>query len=133
MAKKKQSESQRLRKFGIVMAVAFGILGALLLWRGREWAEYLLYVGGAFLLVGLVAPKVLGPIERVWMKFAHLLGTVMTTIILTLTFFVVITPMGILLRLMGKDLLGMRGDPSIESYWVPVEEDGPCSRPDKPY
>jgi hypothetical protein len=67
------------------------------------------------------------------MKIARALGVVMTTIILTLTFFLVMTPMGLLLRLMGKDLLGMRGDPAIASYWTPVEEDGPCSRPDKPY
>jgi len=133
MAKKKQTETQQLRKFGTVMAVAFTVLGALLLWRGREWAQYLLYTGGAFLALGLVAPKVLGPIERVWMKLALLLGTVMTTVILTLTFFLLMTPMGLLLRLLGKDLLGMRGDPELETYWVPVEEDGPCSRPDKPY
>ena len=133
MAKKTQTEAQRLRKFALVMTVAFAILGSLLLWRGREWAEYLLYVAGFFLVMGLVAPKLLGPIERIWMKFARALGVVMTTIILTLTFFLLMTPMGLLLRAMGKDLLGLRGDPEIQTYWAPVEEDGPCSRPDKPY
>jgi hypothetical protein len=133
MAKKKQSETQRLRRFAIVMAVAFAALGALLLWRGREWGDVFFYVAAFFLLSGLIAPRQLAPIERVWMKLAHLLGTVMTAVILTLTFFLVITPMGIVLRLIGKDLLGMRGDPDIATYWVPVEEDGPCSRPDKPY
>ena len=67
------------------------------------------------------------------MAFARVLGVVMTTVILTLTYFLAITPMGLLVRALGKDLLGMRGDPTVESYWVPVEPDGPASRPDKPY
>ncbi len=134
MARKVKSETRRLREFGLVMAVALGVFGALaFFWRGHDWGQYLWYVGGAFLAFGLVAPRLLKPIEFVWMRFAVLLGTVMTTLILTLTFFVVMTPLGILLRLMGKDLLGMHGDTSIESYWVPIEEDGPAHRPDKPY
>lgn len=133
MAKKKQTETQRLRKFGLVMAVAFALFGALLLWRGREWAMWLEYVAAAFLVLGLLVPRALKVVETPWMKLAHLLGVVMTTLILTLTFFLVMTPMGLLLRAMGKDLLGMKGDPSLPTYWVPVEPDGPCSRPDKPY
>lgn len=134
MARKQKTETQRLRSFGLVMAVALGIFGSLaVFWRGHAWGEYLWYAGGAFLLLGLLAPRLLAPIERVWMAFAVVLGTVMTTIILTLTFFVVMTPMGLLLRLTGKDLLGLEGDPEIDSYWVPVDADGPASRPDQPY
>ncbi len=133
MARKQQSDTHRLRKFGIVMAVAFGIFGALLVWRDKPWGMYTLYAAGAFLVFGLVAPKLLGPIEKGWMALAQVLQTVMTALILTLTFFLVMTPMGLFLRLTGKDLLGMKGDPEIESYWVPVEPDGPASRPDKPY
>ena len=133
MARKHQTESQRLRKFGIVMAVFFGLFGALFVWRGREWGEYVLYVSGFFLVAGLVVPRLLAPIEKAWMAFARVLQVVMTTLILTLTFFLVMTPMGLFLRLTGKDLLGMEGDPTMDTYWVPVEEDGPASRPDKPY
>ena len=133
MAKQQQSETQRLRKFGIVMAVAFGVFGALFVWRTKSWGMPTLYVAGAFLVLGLVAPKVLGPIEKGWMALARVLQTVMTALILTLTFFLVMTPMGLLVRITGKDLLGMKGDPNIDSYWEPVERDGPASRPDKPY
>jgi len=131
--KANDSDTARLRKFGIVMAVFFGLFGALFVWRGRPWGEPTLYVAGAFLVLGLALPRVLSPIERVWMAFARVLQTVMTTVILTLTFFGVMTPMGLFLRLIGKDLLGLEGDPDIETYWVPVEPDGPASRPDKPY
>ncbi len=134
MAKRKQeTDAQRLRKFGIVMAVAFAAIGSLLLWRARATGPYLLYVAAAFLVVGLVVPRVLAPIERLWMALARVLQVIVTTLILTLTFYVVMTPLGFLMRLSGKDLLGMRRDPDAESYWVPVEPDGPTSRPDKPY
>ena len=127
------NSTSHLRKFGLVMAVAFGLFGGLLVWRDREWGMYLLYVAGFFLATGLVVPKALSPIERAWMALARVLQFIVTSIILTLTFFLVMTPMGLLLRFMGKDLLGMKGDPDIETYWVPVEEDGPATRPDKPY
>ena len=133
MARKQQTETQRLRKFGFVMAVAFGIFGALFLWRDKPWGIYTLYAAAAFLGLGLVAPRLLAPIEKAWMALARVLQTVMTALILTLTFLLVMTPMGLLVRLTGKDLLGMKGDPEIESYWVPVEQEGPASRPDKPY
>ena len=130
---KKQTETQRLRRFGFVMAVAFSALGAFFLWRDREWGLYVLILGGLFLIAGILVPRALGPIDRVWMALAMVMGAVMTRVILTITFFVLMTPMGILVRLLGKDLLGLKGDASIESYWVPVEPDGPGSRPDKPY
>ncbi len=133
MAKKQQSDTQRLRKFGFVMAVALGLFGALFVWRGKPWGIYTLYAAGAFLTLGLVVPRILAPIEKGWMALARVLQTVMTAIILTLMFFLVMTPIGLFLRLTGKDLLGMKGDPEIDSYWVPVEPDGPASRPDKPY
>lgn len=133
MAKKVKTETQKLRQFGLVMAGALGLFGSLAVWRGHEWGQYLWYLGGAFLLLGLVMPRVLGPIERVWMAFAAVLGVVMTTIILTLTFFVVMTPMGILLRAMGKDLLELERNPEVDSYWAPVDPEGSASRPDKPY
>lgn len=128
-----QDDRQRLRKFAAVMAIAFALLAGLLWWRGSASGAPLGYVAAAFLLAGLVAPRVLAPIERAWMALARVMGAVMTTVILTLTFFLVITPMGLLVRLLGKDLLAMRRDPGADTYWVPMEPDGPTTRPDKPY
>jgi hypothetical protein len=54
-------------------------------------------------------------------------------VILTITFFLVITPLAVIRRLKGDDALGLRFDPAMESYWTPVEPDGSCARPDKPY
>lgn len=133
MSENGRLDTSRLRKFGLVMAVAFGLVGGLAVWRGHGWGEYLWYVGGAFLALGLVFPRALGPIERGWMAFAEVLGRIVTTVILTLTYFLVMTPMGLLMRLLGKDLLELERKPEGESYWVPVERDGPASRAETPY
>lgn len=133
MAKKTQTERQRLRNFGFVMAVAFGALGGFLLWRQRPAGPYVLDIAAAFLICGLAFPKLLAPIEKAWMALARVLQTVVTGLILVLTFFLVITPMGLLLRLSGKDLLAMRLDRNATTFWEPMEPDGPQTRPDKPY
>jgi hypothetical protein len=125
--------TKELRRFGLVMTLAFGAITALLVWRGRSSAPYFGALAVLFLVWGLALPRTLAPIERVWMAFSRALSVVMTYVILTVVFFLVITPMGLLLRLMGKDLLQLRFDPAKESYWTPVDPEGPCSRPDKPY
>ena len=125
--------SKELRKFGIVMTVGFGIIGSILLWKSHDTWRYFYGIGGFFLLFGLVFPKVLAPIEWVWMKFAHALGIVMTYILLTVTYFVVITPIGLAMKLFGKDPLHRKFDKSLNTYWVDVDPGGPTSRADKPY
>jgi hypothetical protein len=122
-----------LRKFGFVMAGAFAVLGALAAWRGRPPGPYLLALAVVFLVPALVSPRLLAPIERAWMTLAEAIGSVMTVVILTLAFLVVFTPMGIMLRLLGKDLLGLKPDRKLRTYWTPVEADGPATRPDKPF
>ena len=132
--------SVELRKFAIVMTVAFGIIGGILWWKSGctltcGYSHWKLFAGlsGFFLITGLVYPRILLPIEWAWMKLAHYMSIVMTYIILTLTFFLIITPMGLLLKLMGKDLLSQKFPTKEASYWVKVEEDGPSTRYDKPY
>jgi len=122
-----------LRKFGLVMAAAFGVLGAIAWWRGRAIAPYLGGLAALFLVAGLAAPRALAPVERAWRQFAELLGAVTTRVLVTLTFLLVMVPIGLLRRLFGVDSLGLRFDRAKSSYWVKVEPDGPCSRPDKPY
>jgi hypothetical protein len=122
-----------LRKFGITMCAALAVLGGLMLWRDRASWPYLFGVSAFFLLFGVLLPRALAPIEWAWMKLAHYLGIVMTHVLLTLTFYLMITPLGLLMRLFRKDPLELRFDRSAKSYWAPVEPDGPCSRPDKPY
>lgn len=85
------------------------------------------------MLLGLVYPRALRPVEYVWMKLAMVLNYVMTRVILTLAFFLAITPTGLLVRLFKKDLLSLTIDPQQQSYWVRVEPGGSQDRPEKPY
>lgn len=131
--KNKPKTVAELRKFGLVMAAPFALIGAYLLWRERPAAPWFFGIAAVFLVLGLVAPRVLGPVERVWMAFALKISVVSTFILLTLSYYVILTPMAVVLRLLGQDRMSLKADPSRASYWEPVEVGGPATRPDKPY
>ncbi len=106
-----------MRKFGITMAVILGLIAGLLFWRGRE---HWVYFGGAaafFLVFGLALPGALKPIHKVWMGLALVMGAVMSRVILTVLFFLVITPLGVIIRLTGKDLLDKKPGKTAPSFW----------------
>ena len=129
---KPQTEA-KLREFGEVMALAFSILSVLLFYRGRPLAPYFALVSSAFLFFGLFFPRLLAPLEKIWMAFSEKLSIVMTFLILLLTFFLVITPLAIFLKLLRKDLLQIHLRPVGDSYWNNVEKNGPQTRPFVPY
>ena len=122
-----------LRRFGLIMTTAFSIVAGVLLWRDRMWAIYLFAPATLLLFMAVVRPNWLGVIEKWWMAFAEVLGTVVTALILTLAFFIVITPVGWFKRVLSSDTLGLTFDPEVQTYWVDVDPDGPASRPDRPF
>lgn len=129
-------DTRHLRKFGLTMAVALGVLGALLLWRRGMivGTQVTLVASGAFLALALVLPRLLAPLEWAWMKLAAGLSYVMTRVILTLTFYLAITPVGWLVRLSGRSNLRLRPDPSATTYWTQVDrEHGPGTRHRAPF
>ena len=109
---------RELRRFGLTVALPLAGLAALGAWRGHRLLPIVL--GGlAIILTGLavVAPSLLGPVHRVWMQVAHALGWFNTRVLLGLVYFFVMTPIGIVMRLMGRDPLD-RGVKDQPSYWV---------------
>ena len=126
-------EKRRLRNFGITMAVVLSIIGSVLLWNDRPACIYYFVISSLFLICGFAFPKLLYPIEWAWMKLAFILGTISTRIILTIVFYLAVTPIGLLRRLFSKDPLDMKIDKNAKSYWKPVDPKGPKSRPYKPY
>jgi len=84
-------------------------------------------------LLGLAFPLLLRPVEKAWMAVARAIGVVMTHVILTLFYYLVITPFGIAMRIAGRDPLGLKAAPARESFWEAVETPGSATRPDKPY
>ncbi|MHC4165709.1 MAG: SxtJ family membrane protein [Planctomycetota bacterium] len=113
---------KELRRFGIIMAVAFGVIGGLLLWREKEHYIWFLILSGAFLLLGIAVPNLLRPVYKMWMTLAGIMGWFMTRIILIVLFYLVATPIGLLMRLLGKDFLELKlNRSSAVSYWIPRE------------
>ena len=125
--------TKELRRFGLSFGCAFGIIGGLLVWRQREAGPWILGIAVAVALAGLVMPQILRPLERLLAAILRAVMTAVTYVVLVLAFYLIVTPMGLFLRLLGKDLLEMRLPSDKQSFWVPVEADGPCTRPDKPY
>jgi len=110
-----------LRKFGLVVGGVFLAIATVIAWRrGWDLAGLPTWLGtpGALLVAtGLVAPAALRSVYRVWMGLAFVLGFIMTRVILTLVFVLMMVPIGFLLRLVGKEVLDRKQDPAAVSYW----------------
>jgi hypothetical protein len=111
-------DRKALRRFGLTMAVALGVLGALLLLRGRSGCLSL-GCAAAFLGAGIVAPLMLRPVHKVWMTLAIVLGWAMTRVILAAVFYAGVTPVALLGRLFGRRFLDLGFEPGRKSYWEP--------------
>lgn len=113
-----------LRNFGLVVGGVFAGIAAVIAWRSAvlgPWVLGLGSVGTTLVAFGLAAPRVLRPLFRVWMGLAVVLGFVMTRVLLTVVFVLLLVPIGLVLRLLGKDLLRLKLDRSAVSYWLPKE------------
>jgi hypothetical protein len=107
-----------LRKFGLVVGGVFLLLGGWLLWRNKPAWPGLLTPGALLVLLGLVVPRTLKTVYVAWMLLAFTLGLVVSTVMLTLFYFLVITPIAFVGRMIGKDFLSEKLDPDAESYWL---------------
>lgn len=113
-----RSESRELRRFAITLFIALGIFGGLVLWRRGEIGLVFWGIGLGLFTVGLVRPKILGPVYRGWIAVAFLMGFVMTHFILALMYYLVFTPMGLVMRVLGRDPLRLEFDRNAKSYWI---------------
>lgn len=113
------------RFFGLMFFVVFLIVALWPLLRQGQMRPIALGIALAFLAVSLVVPAWLAPLNRLWLKFGALLHSITSPIILGVMFFLVITPVGFLMRLAGKDLLRMKFDRDCTSYWIRREPPGP--------
>lgn len=112
-----KSGKSDIRKFGITIGLFLMILAGFLFWRGKESFEIFLISGPVLLVLGLTIPVVLKPIYWIWMVLAVILGWIMTRVILSLLFYVVITPIGLFSRLSGNKFLDLKWDKSKDTYW----------------
>lgn len=113
------------RGFGLVFAGFFALVSVLSWYRDHRGWHYTLPLAVAFLVIAYTYPKVLAPLNRLWLKFGLLLYKVMNPLVLGLLFFVTITPIGLIMRAFGKDFLRLRMDRGAKSYWIEREPPGP--------
>jgi len=119
--KQLKTSDRDLRKFGLMVGGVLVALGLLFLFRHKTRTPYFVWPGGTLILSGAILPRALKWIYIAWMSVAFVLGFVMAHAILTLLFFLVITPIGLVARLMGKDFLSLKLDQKAKSYWIPRE------------
>jgi hypothetical protein len=113
------------RTFGFVMAGAVAAVTVLNFWHsGRVW-PWTGALAAAFLAASLLRPSVLNPLNRAWLKFGLLLHRVVNPIIMALLFFGTVWPTGLVMRMMGRDLLRLQRQPDAASYWIVRNPPGP--------
>jgi hypothetical protein len=107
-----------LRKFGLLVGGVLVVVGLTLLARSKPHVAAFLAPGVALVALGLLFPKALKPVYLVWMSLALVLGLVVSHVVLTLFFYLVITPIGLVARCAGKDFLRRKLEPRAPTYWI---------------
>jgi hypothetical protein len=113
------------RFFGITFFFVFLLIALWPLLSQNPMRPLALGIALAFLAVALAVPAWLAPLNRLWLKFGELLHRIVSPVILGIMFFGVITPVGWLMRLAGKDILSLKFNREASSYWVRREPPGP--------
>ena len=113
------------RSFGLVFTAFFLLVGLAPLLHGRGARYWAVAVGAAFLVVALARPGLLHPLNRLWTWFGLLLHKIVNPIVMGMLFFLILTPFGTALRLLGKDPLDREFDRAASSYWILRTPPGP--------
>ena len=110
------NSNKDIRSFGITIGIILFIISGLLMYYNKEIYQVIGIIALTFIGLGLIIPVVLKPFYFVWMTFAAILGWVMTRVILSFVFYLIITPIGLLTKLLGNDFLALKRVES-DSYW----------------
>lgn len=125
LTREEEIEGSSDRSFGLVFAAVFLLVGGLPVLHGGHIRWWALGVSAAFAVIALVIPSILAVPNRLWMKFGLLLAKIVSPIALGILFYLVFTPIGLVMRLSGKDPMRLKADPNAKSYWIDREPPGP--------
>ena len=109
---------KKLREFGFTLGTVFGAWGLWRLWRGTPYGPIALGISVFFLFFGAFFSEVLRPIEKAWMKLAEMIGAVMSRVVLCVLFYVVFTPIRLILTILGKDLMDRKWGEKKDTFWI---------------
>ena len=113
------------RSFGIVFFIVFLVIAFYPLTYSGELRVWSVMISLIFLFLGLLNSKILTPLNKLWFKFGIFLSKIISPLIMGIIFFLVVTPIGLLMRLLGKDVLNLKYNNN-KSYWI--EKNGPKSK-----
>jgi cytochrome c oxidase subunit IV len=113
------------KSFGIVFSIVFLLITIYPLINSEGLRVWSLIIAIIFLFLGLINSKILTPLNMLWFKFGILLGRIVSPIIMGIIFFLVVTPIALIMRIIGKDLLNLKFNKE-KSYWI--EKNGPKSK-----
>ena len=115
---KQIKESKKdLRKFGLTVGGVLVLIAVLLFYFEKQSVIYFAVVGVFLVLAGLIYPRILKPLNKVWMGLAITLGFIMSRLILTILFYLVLTPIAFIARVFGKKFMVLKFDKSAMTYW----------------
>ncbi len=112
-----KESNKDLQKFGVTVGAVLIVIAGIMFWKGNQNFLYFGIAGLLLLLTGLVFPAILKPFNKAWMTLAILMGWVMTRVILTVLYYLVLTPIRIIAMLFKKNFLDLNIDKSAKSYW----------------
>ena len=116
-----------VRKTGITVGVMLIMLSFLLWYLGKTSFVYFSIVGGLFVILSYIAIPVLRPFHKLWMMLALMIGFVMTRVILTLLFYIILTPISLIAKLVGKKFMPLGFDKTAATYWE--KRENPVKQP----
>ena len=109
------------RSFGILFSIVFAIISFWPIINGNPIRLWPIPISLIFLVLGLLNSKLLNPLNIVWVKFGELLGRIIAPIVMAIIYFIIVTPIGLFMRLIGKDLLNLKFSKA-NTYWIKREK-----------
>jgi hypothetical protein len=109
------------KSFGIVFFIVFLLIATYPLINNGELRIWSLILSLVFLILGILNSKILYPLNKIWFKFGLLLGKIVSPLVMVIIFFLVVTPIGLFMRILNKDLLNLKFNKS-KSYWIEKNE-----------
>ena len=109
------------RRFGILFFIVFLVIGLWPLKNNNDPNYIFLGLSSIFLILGIINSKLLYPLNKAWVKFGEILGMIIAPIVMGLVYFIILTPISLLVRLSGKDLLKLKKNKS-STYWIKREK-----------
>ncbi len=106
------------RNFGLVFFIVFLLIALWPLLKNNEVRYWSILISSFFLILGIINSKILTPLNKIWFMFGIQLGKIISPLVMAIIFFAVVTPIGVLMRLLGKDNLNLKFNKSNKSYWI---------------